>query len=147
MIYGLRSSGNQAEFGLKEVARLSSEKYPEANNIIRRDMYVDDCITGELNEEIAIKRSEELELVVNKGGFQLKGIAISGEDPPEALSGDGKSIDMAGLTWFPKEDMISLNVAELNFAKKCRGKKPSSVSNIIPVVLTRRHCASKVAEI
>ena len=35
----------------------------------------------------------------------------------------------------------------MNFPKKIRGKKPSQLSNIIPAKLTRRHCASKVAEV
>ena len=51
------------------------------------------------------------------------------------------------MKWFVKEDMLSLNIGELNFAKKNRGKKPSHLQNIIPTCLTRRHCASKVAEL
>lgn len=43
--------------------------------------------------------------------------------------------------------MLSLNIGELNFAKKHRGKKPANTSAIIPTKLTRRHCASKVAEV
>ena len=46
-----------------------------------------------------------------------------------------------------KSDEISLNISEINFAKKVRGKKPSKATNIIPAKLTRRHCASKVAEV
>ena len=56
-------------------------------------------------------------------------------------------IFVGGMKWFVKEDMISINIGELNFAKKHRGRKPSSTVNVIPSKLTRRHCASKVAEI
>ena len=51
------------------------------------------------------------------------------------------------MRWFPKSDQLARNVCELNFSKKCRGKKPSSADIIIPSKLSRRHCASKVAEI
>ena len=43
--------------------------------------------------------------------------------------------------------MLSLDISELNFAKKCRRKKPSQQQNIIPANITRRHCVSKVSEI
>ncbi|XP_066916103.1 uncharacterized protein [Clytia hemisphaerica] len=51
------------------------------------------------------------------------------------------------MKWYPKADRLSLCISDLNFAKKQRGKKPTNASNIIPTNLTRRHCASKVAEI
>ena len=46
-----------------------------------------------------------------------------------------------------QEDLLSLEISELNFAKRCRGKKPSQKQNIIPANITRRHCVSKVSEI
>ena len=88
-----------------------------------------------------------MESIVNRGGYKLKGITFSGEDPKDNLSDDGKSLIVAGLKWFPKNDLISLNIGELNFAKRQRGKKPPAKDNSIPERLTRRHCASKVGEI
>ena len=35
--------------------------------------------------------------------------------------------------------MLSLDISELNFAKKQRGKKPAQHQNLIPEKLTRRH--------
>ena len=54
---------------------------------------------------------------------------------------------MARMKWFPKEDMVSLDIGELNFAKKARGKKPVKGRDTIPFNLTRRQCVSKVAEL
>ena len=88
-----------------------------------------------------------MEILLNKGGFNLKGVSFSGEDPPTTLPEDGQMIFVGGMKWFVKEDMISVNIGELNFAKKHCGRKPSSTVNVIPSKLTRRHCASKVAEI
>ena len=51
--------------------------------------------------------------------------------------------DMMSVRWFPEEDLLSLDINELNFAKKCR-KKPSQQQNIIPANITRRHCVSSV---
>ena len=147
LIYGVRSAGNQSEHALREIARISSKSLPEASNIVLNDTYVDDCVSGEDSIKLAHQRSHEVEHVVNKGGFQLKGVVISGEDPPETMSEDKESVTVAGMKWFPKEDVISLNIAPLNFAPKKRGKKSSSATNVIPSKLTRRHCASKVGEV
>ena len=145
LIYGVKSSGNQAE--LRETATLSRDEFPKVNNIIHKDVYVDDCITGEVCRDAALVRSYQLEIVLNRGGFELKGVAFSGEDPPESLSDDGACVNIAGMKWYPKDDLLSLHVGEMNFLKKHRGRRSQETSNIIPTKLTRRHCVAKVAEL
>ena len=86
--------------------------------------------------------------MLNRGGFSLKGVTFSGKDPPECLSEDGVSISVAGMKWYPKEDLLSIDLSELNFAKKSRGRKlVTSSSSSVPLKLTRRHCVSKVSEV
>jgi len=148
LIYGVKSSGNQAEYGLRQTAQLSKDLYPEINSIVSNDVYVDDCISGEKTIKAAIERADQMELVLSRGGFGLKGFTFTGKEPLESLSSDGQSISIAGMTWFPKDDLLSLDIGELNFAKKQRGKKPTGLSvGVIPSKLTRRHCVSKVSEI
>ena len=72
LIYGVKSSGNQAEFGLRETAKLFQEEFPRVTDIVSNDIYVDDCISGENSESKAIKSAEDLETVLNRGSF-LKG--------------------------------------------------------------------------
>ena len=125
---------------------MSAKEYPLINQIVQNDIYVDDCLSRENTEELALEKADQLELVLNRGGFSLKGVTFSKRDPPNNLSTDDCSVNMAGMKWFPKEDMVSLDVGELNFAKKQRGKKPVQGRNTIPFNLTRRQCVSKVAE-
>ena len=129
------------------MAELSSKEFPLASKIIKSDVYVDDCISGESSMRKAIERADELELIVNRGGFNLKGVSFSGQDPDDHLSDDGKSLVVGGLKWFPKDDMPFLNIGDLNFAKRQRGKKPTGKVNVIPEKLTKRDCVSKVGEI
>ena len=96
IIYGVKPSGNIAEYCLRETAKLSSDVYPEVYEMVSRDVYVDDCISGERTEELAYKRADELEIVLNKCSFTLKGMAFSGRDPPEKKSEDGVSMTVAG---------------------------------------------------
>ena len=45
--------------------------------IVKNDIYVDNIISGELSEREALKRADELEVVLNIGGFILKGNIFS----------------------------------------------------------------------
>ena len=46
IIYGLRPSGNQAEYALRELARLFKDEFPDVYRIIHSDTYMDDCMSG-----------------------------------------------------------------------------------------------------
>ena len=118
LIYGVVSSGNLAERCIRETAKLSKDEYPEINDIVHKDLYVDDCISGERNLKLAKVRADELEVVLNRGGFSLKGIAFSGQKPPDSLSDDAETITVAGHKWYTEEDRISVNLGDMIFAKK-----------------------------
>ena len=147
LIYGVKSSGNQAERGLRETTKLSKAEHPEVSEIINNDVLVDDCISGGESISAVHDRADEMEVVLNKGGFSLKGFTFSNQNPPKHLTKDGESIGVGGLIWYSKQDEVSLNVSELNFGKKQRGKKSTNQIGVIPERLTRRHCVSKVGEL
>ena len=46
LIYGVKSSENQAQRGLTIISKALREQYPAAANAILHDTYVDDCVTG-----------------------------------------------------------------------------------------------------
>jgi len=146
LIYGVKSSGNQAEHALRQTANIFKDQYPNIHRIINNDVYVDDCMTGEKTLEDASSLADDLELVVNHGGFSLKGFTFSYQKPHESLSSDGEVVSVAGMKWFPDSDHISIDNPEINFAKKYRGKKPKEIQDV-PKDLTRRQCMSKVAEV
>ena len=102
-------------------------------------------MSGESTWSEVLSTTGALKLVLSKGGFTLKGLIFSGKNPPSDLSSDQVSIRVAGRKWFSKEDKISLDTGNINFAKKHRGKKPPG-NNQIPDKFTRRQCVGKVAE-
>ena len=66
--------------------------------------------------DMTLSTTSDLTLVLQRGGFSLKGITFSGFDPPKSLANeDGCSVNIAGIKWFPNEDKISLDTSELNF--------------------------------
>ena len=153
LIYGCKSSGNQAEHAIRLTASLFKEDFPEINEIVHKDLYVDDCMSGESSldpcvssHSIVDERTGDLELILNRGGFTLKSFTVSGRPPDASVTKDGVSIGVAGHRWFSEEDAIGLDVSEPNFATKKRGKFEGEMKEV-PKKLKRVTCGSKVAEI
>ena len=85
LIYGVKPSGNQAERVLRETSNQQKIEFPRQNAIVNKDVYVDDCLSGEDSHENARDIIEGLEIMLSKGGFRLKGVTFTGFDPPENL--------------------------------------------------------------
>ena len=147
LIYGVRSSGNQAECALRKIAKITEDEYPRAAEVIRNDTYVDDTLSGEDDPEARDKTMGELQLCLKRAGFDIKGFAVSGEDPPGHLSEDKISVKVAGMKWFCKSDTLKLNIGDFNFSKKTRGRKDKVAIGVIPEKLTRSNCQGKFSEI
>ena len=67
LIYGVKSSGNQAERALRDTANKFKDDYPEVAQIVQKDIYVDDCISGENSMETVFQRADELAVVLKRG--------------------------------------------------------------------------------
>ena len=147
LIYEVRSSGNQAERGLRETARLVKYEFPRVNEVIQNDIYVDDCLSGEDSLEKILGATDKLKLALNRGGFVVKGFTFSGRVPLPNLSNDGVSRSVGGMKWFSKEDLIILDTTNLNFNRKTRGKKSEAMNDQIPKAFTKKDCVGKVAEV
>ena len=147
LIYGVRSSGNQAECALRKIAKLMESKYKRASEIILNDTYVDDIVSGESDEDALEKTCSDLKAALRTGAFQLKGITVSGKPPPQHLSKDGKFVGVMGYKWDPERDVLMLNIGDFNFSRKVRGKKNEDARGVIPERLTRRQCLGKASEI
>ena len=115
--------------------------------MIRKNIYMDDCIAGAHTVNQASTKVDELEGVLNSGRFSFKAVIFSNKLPPENMSSDGVSVSVAGMRWYPEEDVVSLDVSKLNFSKRQRGKKHVAAEDVIPDQIARRNCVSRTAEI
>ena len=147
LIYGVRSSGNLAECGLRRTAELSMTEFPRAYEIIKSDTYMDDCLSGEDSLDRAKIVTDNLVVSMARGGFSFKGFTFAGEAPPKHLTEDGESVLVAGLKWYSEGDFIKLNIQELNFNKKFRGRKAEFKGTLESKILTKLDCVKVVAEI
>ena len=146
LIYGVISSGNQAERGVRETANLQKEEYPRECEAINDDAYVDDMMSGENTKKEVDKVTDGLQVVLAKGGYELKPIVFSGCDPPADVSNGEDFINVAGMRWRSKLDLLFLNIDKLNFNPKHRGKKAPNFGEL-PERFTRKDCASRAAEV
>ena len=85
------------------VAKIMAIEYPRANEIIKSDVYVDDCILGADTMKEMYAVTADLKVGLETGGFTLKGFTFSGKFPDGKISTDGKSIHVGGLSGSPKK--------------------------------------------
>ena len=155
--YGVTSTGNQSREALERLVTLLEDKYPAATDVIRKDCYVDDVLSGGNDDATVNKQIDDTKAVLMEGGFQLKYCVKSGEPPSKDASPDEKSLKILGYRWTPEEDYLAPGFGEINFSKKRRGSKrpnpfpvvnPSDVTKLLDSCnVTRRMVVSKIAEI
>ena len=145
VIYGVRPSGNIAGCALRRTAELTKDDYPEAYDIIMKDIYVDDCLSGKDSEEERSVATNQFSSALIKANFKLKGITYSGSHPPPNLANeDGISVTVGGQVWFSKDDTIGLKIPVADTVK--RGKFVRTLGKF-QGKLNRRDCVSAVYEI
>ena len=89
--------------------------------------------------------TDELNASIQHGGFALKGVTLSGEDPIDALSSDGKSIMVGGQRWFSRDDYVVLNVGKV--AEKFRQVDKFTVTDCASITASVFDPSGKVVPI
>jgi len=156
--YGTASTSGQATYALKQLGRDHQVSHPLGSRVLLEDSYVDDLLPATTSREESDEQVRQVNEILARGGMSLKFVAHSHEAPPEAASADSESMTILGYRYFPRSDSISLNLNEINFAKKVRGAKPpnpipcttpESIESAIQLLpkLTRRHVVGKSAEL
>ena len=155
--YGVTPTGSQAGHALDSLAKMAAEQYPEGSDCILNNRYVDDIPSGAGSVEDRDVQINQVQQILKRGGFSLKYVVRSGEDPDPQATTDGTSTKMLGYKWETRKDVLKLGLAELNLNKRVRGaKKPNEfpVSThqdaetlLQPIQLSRRQVVSKIAEI
>lgn len=70
--FGVASSAYHAQRVLIKLADDEGEKYPIASEIAKRDLYMDDCLSGAADLSSAMKKQQELVDMLERGGFNLR---------------------------------------------------------------------------
>ncbi|XP_046339933.2 uncharacterized protein LOC124121032 [Haliotis rufescens] len=125
-IFGAVSSASCASFALQQTARDSQDKFvPEIIEKLTDNVYVDDCLASELNEEKAVSTVKELTSLCSEGSFRLtKWISNSStvmkSIPPQERAKDVKDLNLdcedlpseraLGVYWFVQSDTLGFKI-------------------------------------
>ena len=71
LTFGTASASFLATRCLYQLALDNKDKYPGACEVVQRDFYVDDLLTGASTTEQAIKLKREINLILQSGCFNL----------------------------------------------------------------------------
>ncbi|HIM99666.1 MAG TPA: hypothetical protein EYM61_00620 [Deltaproteobacteria bacterium] len=157
-MYGVVSSGNQSETGIRRCAMENEIAYPLGARAIKFNQYVDDGLPG-ADSLLQMKQiQDEVRYLLYICGFIVKVWTTVGDKTlSEKASDDGETIGVCGFRWHVKEDLLGLAFGEINFNKSHRGKRkqnPHKVTTsedlddtVIPGTLTRRDVVSQCAQL
>ena len=107
--FGDCPSGAIVIIAMFQTAMISEKEFPQASKTIRNNSYVDDILKSVSTREAAKKLSEEVDVVLSKGGFKIKKWIYSGnetqtEDNLSLNFEDPDDEKVLGMRWDPKED-------------------------------------------
>ncbi|XP_033730738.1 uncharacterized protein LOC117320185 [Pecten maximus] len=149
--FGDRPSGAIASMALLKTAELAKELYPEVTQIIKENSYVDDILCSTDSTSAAKNLSEDIDVVLEKGGFKVKHWTLSGMST--ALGNNVNTQEkVLGMIWDPKMDTFKYK-ARLNFSPKVKkihqeqNLSEGDIPNQIPQRLTHRMVLSQVSSI
>ena len=102
---------------LKRTAAEGTSQYPEAANILTNDTYMDDICTSCHTIEEARKVTNNMDAVLEKGGFKVKGWFSNGllkddetTQGERFVLGDAEEQKVLGVVWDPESDLLKYKV-------------------------------------
>ena len=123
VVYGLTSSPFLALRVIKQLVIDEGSSYPQASEVLSRDIYVDDICSGGESIDQAFELKRQLIALLNKGQFKLSKWASNNSelltDVPESdtinqpvpmISKDDPTLKILGLQWNPKSDSFMYNL-------------------------------------
>nr|CAH7744291.1 unnamed protein product [Callosobruchus chinensis] len=136
--YGTASASFLAIRCLHEIAHIHENEFSTASQVILKDFYVDDLLTGGDTLEYLIKLYHDIDFILKDGGFALNKwvsnhpalINHITTDKPESIIniGTDEETHSLGLLWLSKQDHLSF---QINFELTDRPSTKRSVLSTI----------------
>ena len=82
-------------WGLQQTKRFSVVEHSQVKQNVQSDVYLGNCLSGVENIKRTLQRADEFKVLIDC-------------EQPSNLSTDDCSINVAGMKWFPKEDLLAL---------------------------------------
>ena len=157
--FGDKPSGVIATVALRKTAEMGKDQFPESSQVILNNTYMDDIIESVDDRKKAKQITDDIEKLLNKGGFKLKEWTYSEDlsskhEPKIPMEPCTATEKVLGVVWDPIKDNFHLKV-KLSISlktKTTRTRKDSTPTDVqptcsIPDVLTKRMFLSQVNSI
>jgi len=154
--FGDKPAGAIAALALRKTAQLGEDEFPDAAGIIRNNTYVDDILGSVPSEDEAIRITSQIDSILSKGGFQVKGWNTSTDDSKTTIKvctsvhkPDDDTSKVLGVVWNSKTDKLEF-VAKVNFSPRHRKVRTepdltsADIPRMVPEILTKRMILSLV---
>ena len=139
------------------IAEMNRSICERATEMILKNSYVDDLIQSVPRYEDAHSLAEEVQGMLQKGGFNVKHWIISGDDSGSAAKSDVTLLNVdeekvLGMRWLPKQDHFMFQV-KINFSQRQKrvptgpDVTKTNIDAVFPMVLTRRMVLGQAARI
>lgn len=138
--YGLASSAHNAVRALVQCGREAESEFPTASNMIMKDFYMDDFLSGAETESEAKYLAAQVTDILKNAGFELTKwqsnsalvrTALQTAEQESIFLAEEDSTSILGLKWSPSRDTFSYTV------KMCDVKEK----------MTKRSVLSKIAQL
>lgn len=157
--FGDNPSGAIATVALRKTAEMGKDQFPEASQVILNNTYMDNIIDSVNNRTKAKQITDDIEKLLNKGGFKLKEWTYSEDrssrhEPKIPMEPSTATEKVLGVIWDPTTDNFHYKVKlSLSPKKKTtRTHKDATPANVqptysVPEVLTKCMILSQVNSI
>ncbi|XP_076384154.1 uncharacterized protein LOC143262078 [Megalopta genalis] len=117
--FGVASAPYLAIRSLHQLANDESDNYPAASEVVKRDIYVDDLLTGAATFREALKLRNGIINLLKKGGLNIRQWVSNDPNLLSGLSEDqihpkyfgDESVKTLGVIWSPRDDSIRYTVS------------------------------------
>ena len=157
LIFGVRVVSALTEKSMDIVGEDVAEEKPREAEVLADSRFVDDIGDSDKDKDTVKGLTTSLDKIFSSVGLSVKGWCMSGEDPHPDVTVDGMTVDVGGMSWIMKLDLISIKIPPLHFGKKSRGKLVagtevfdgsfSDLQKFLKRPITRRHVVGKVSAI
>ena len=159
---GDRPASAIATEALRATAEMCQQEFPEAAALITHCSYMDDLIDSTTTMTRATQLAQEVNSVLQRGGFQIKCWQFSGQGSAKdaqgvksvvsLLKGNTEGTCVLGTDWVPAQDLITFH-ASVNFSPKVQGHHveenmvPQQIHILPSEIITRRSVLQQVMSI
>ena len=157
LIYGVKPVSALSERAVLDLAESISKVNPRLEELLVIARYCDDLADSDKDDEAVLKIIADADKLFSSVGLECKGWSKSNEDPHKDVTHDGVSVDVGGVSWYPKIDSIVVKIPPLHFGIKSRGKLKvgteifqgtmADLDKFVPKKLSKRMVTSKFSSL